>query len=370
MYLTFYTTAKPQQLTWEDILNNPYISESDLGPIKPKKITKIISEEYGEQLWNKRKPNIELLFSNIDDRAKLIENTKDHYSHFEIPKKSDPRKKRPIDAPDETLASIQGAYKDIIEKTLHFTPHNAAHAYVAERSVVTAMEKHRNNNSKWYLQIDLKNFFNSITGEWMNRILPEVYPFRFIPQESLDLIIKTALLDGGLPQGSRISPTLTNVVMVPIDHDITETLHNYKRHHYVYTRYADDITISCKEKFNPEEILKIIKDIFKKWNVPFRINNEKTRFGSTAGRNYHLGLIINKNNKISAGHEKNQKFRAMLFNFCTVGDEWEPHDVQKMLGLISYYKSFEPEFVKNTIAKYNDKFDIDIMMKAKGLINQ
>lgn len=370
MYVTFYTSVAPQQLTWADILNNPYITQGSLPPLPHKRITKEVTYEYAERLWEKRKPNLEYLFnktftSNVDS----IEDTKEHYRHFEIPKKSDPRKKRPIDAPDEQLSLIQGTYKTIIEDGLHFLEHNAAHAYVKERSVVTAMEKHQKNNSKWYLQIDLKNFFNSITGEWIKKMLNEIYPFPFIPEEEINRLIKISLLNGGLPQGSRISPTLTNVVMVPIDYTITEQLHNYNKHHYVYTRYADDITISCKEKFNPNEILNIIKTIFETFEVPFRINNEKTRFGSTAGRNYHLGLIVNKDNKISAGHERNNKFRALIYNFCIIGEEWEPKEIQKMLGLISYYKSFEPEFVEKTLQKYGEKFDMNIMARAKTLIN-
>ena len=112
-----------------------------------------------------------------------------------------------------------------------------------------------------------------------------------------------------------------------------------------------------------------LKNIFfRKWEVPFKINNEKTRFGSTAGRNYHLGIIVNKDNQLSIGHEKNQKFRAQIFNFCTVGEEWNIHDIQKMLGLISYYRAIEPAFVEKVLEKYGTKFNMDIEKRAKELI--
>lgn len=367
MYLTFYTKAKPQQLTLKDLLNNPYMSFNDLPTAPLKKVTVEITEEYAETLKEKKVLTTQLTnaWKETIDTLK----TEEHYRHFEIPKKSDPNKKRKIDAPDELLSEIQVHYKDYIEKQLQVLPHKAAHAYVEKRSTITAMQMHQKNNSKWYLQIDLKDFFNSITGGWLKNMLLEVFPFRYIPEETLNDLIKVSLLNGTLPQGSHLSPTLTNMAMVPIDYALTEKLHNYKKHHFVYTRYADDITISCKEKFDPKDIVKVIKDVFKTWNVPFKINNDKTRFGNTAGRNYHLGLIVNKDNKISVGHEKNQKFRAMLYNFCTVGDEWDISSIQKMLGLISYYKSIEPEYVTKTITKYNTKFNIDIMKKAKALIS-
>lgn len=365
MYLTFLVNNAPRQLSWEDILNNPYLTVTS-AKIDKKRITKEIPKEYADKLWEKRKPNNHTLF----EITKLPEDfkTEDHYRHFQIPKKSNPNKMRQIDAPDEILSAIQVKHKEYIENYLQVLPHKAAHAYVAKSSTVTAMKVHQNNNSKWYLQIDLKDFFNSITGPWLKTMLKEVFPFAYLPEEDLDEIIKASLLNGTLPQGSHLSPLLTNLAMVPIDHALTEQLNNLGGHHYVYTRYADDITISCKEKFNPKVIVGIIKAIFHDFDVPFQINNDKTRFGSTAGRNYHLGLIINKDNQISVGHEKNQKFRAMIFNFCTVGEEWDINDVQKMLGLISYYKAIEPEFVEKTLNKYNSKFNINILTKAKSLI--
>ena len=77
---------------------------------------------------------------------------------------------------------------------------------------------------------------------------------------------------------------------------------------------------------------------------------------------------MNKDNQLSVGHEKNQKFRAMIFNFCTTGDEWEKQHVQKMLGLISYYKAIEPDFVNKVLLKYGTKYNIDIMSKAKAML--
>lgn len=371
MFLTFYSRQTPKQITFEDLLNDPFLSAASLPIAEQKKVTVEINSEYGQRLYDKRKRETEVSTMIKNQWHEVIKDldTSEHYRHFEIPKKSNPAKKRPIDAPDELVSNIQTFYKDYIEQHLRVLPHKAAHAYVEKRGTLTAMQQHQKNESKWFLQIDLKDFFNSINGEWLKEMLLKVYPFPYIEEEILDDIVKISLLNGTLPQGSHLSPTLTNMIMVPIDHTLTEKLHNYKKHHYVYTRYADDITISCKEKFDPTEIKNIIKEVFDTYNVPFRINEEKTRFGSSAGRNYHVGLIINKENKISLGHEKNNKFRAMLFNFCTTGEEWEPKDIYKMLGLISYYKSIEPNFVTKTLTKYNEKFNIDILAKAKQLTN-
>ena len=371
LYFTFYSKKKPKQITFEDLLNDPYMTLEAVPQQGLAKVTVPVTDEYAQKYYEEHTPYKE---SHSFDTIMESINTSEHYKHFEIPKKSDPRKKRPIDAPDEQVGIIQTYYKDYIEKYLRVLPHKAAHAYVEKRGTLTAMQEHQKNCSKWFLQIDLKDFFNSITGEWLKEMLLKVYPFKFIEESTLNNIVKISLLNGSLPQGSHLSPTLTNLIMVPIDHTITERLHNYVGmngiHHYVYTRYADDITISCKYKFDPREIEGIIKEVFNDFNVPFRINPDKTRFGSSSGRNYHVGLILNKDNQISLGHEKNNKFRAMIFNFCTTGEEWETKDVYRMLGLISYYRSIEPNFVIKILDKYGQKFNMDIMAKAKQLTTQ
>ena len=366
MYLTILTKPKYKQITLEDLLNNPFISMDD---IPEKKITVEISEEYGRELYNKRYRGLNLPdMSWTDDLV-----TEEHYRHFKIPKKNG-KGFRPIDAPSETLKVAQQVYKTFIETNLKVLNHKAAHAYTSKRSIATNAETHLKNNSKWFLKIDLSNFFNSINGEWLKKMLLEVYPFKFIPEKELNRIVHLALLNGVLPQGSVLSPTLTNIVMVPIDHEITEKLHNYNKHHYVYTRYADDISISCKYKFNPKEILSVIEEVFNKWNVPFEINKDKTRFTSSNGANYHCGININYNKgkdetKLSLGHEKNNKFRAKINSFCLSGEEWDKNDIQKMLGLISYFKTVEKPFVEKVLAKYNAKYNTNILERAKHLIS-
>ena len=364
MYVTVLKPAKVKVLSIEELIVNPFLPAPEQE--KTKRVTIPISEEYGKELYmknsDKLKKQIGFLYDAVDDTA-------EHYRHFRIPKKTNPNKYRDIDAPDEILTQIQGIILNNLQNFWNIIPHAAAFAYVKNNSTIDAMKLHQKNKSNWYLHIDLKDFFPSITEDVLRKTLSQVYPFPYFPKEDMDTIIKYALLNGKCPQGSKLSPFLSNMVMVPVDYMIHERLKNLNKHHFVYTRYADDMTISCKENFKPKEIIDIIKNVFKELDLPFRINDEKTRYGSRAGSNYHLGVIINKDNKISIGHERNNKFRAMIYNFCQVGSEWEPSDVYKMLGIISYYKSIEPNFVKNVLEKYNKKFNTDILKKAKQMIS-
>ena len=91
---------------------------------------------------------------------------------------------------------------------------------------------------------------------------------------------------------------LTNAVMIPIDHRIFNDLAHKK---YVYTRYSDDIHISCVQKFDDKKMVKYIQDVLKEFGAPWKIKPEKTLFGTNkaCSSNWMLGLNLNKDNIIT-----------------------------------------------------------------------
>lgn len=377
MYLTILIPQKEQsQITLEELLENPFMEVNSTYKDAVRKTTEI-SEIYSKTLYEKRKPRLDWVDHVSMSLTTAVRTTgvEEHYRHFSIPKKSNPTKRREIYAPDETLGTLQRQYKAYLD-SLQVLSHNAAYAYTTGRDIVKANQRHQENNSRWFLQLDLKNFFPSINKEFLLKQLNKVYPFPELDNAFIESLTEFALLNDEMPQGTCLSPILSNLVMVPIDFKIEKYLKEKSGDYFVYTRYADDITISCRRKFSPEKIINAIKEIFTEEEVPFRINEEKTRFGSRAGRNYHLGLIINKDNQISVGHEKNAKFRAMIYQWCksfiTDYQGFQPPEfvdqTNKMLGLIAFYTNVEPDFVKKVLAKYNNKFNIDIIKEARKIV--
>lgn len=297
------------------------------------------------------------------------------YKSFKIPKRSDPRKFRQIDEPNQELKTYLRNVKEMIENQMMFIPHDCAHAYVKNRNVVTAMKQHQNNQSRWFLKLDLRDFFPSHDKQFIFQQMRKVYPFGVLlkhPNNGLSEAIDKALYKGGLPQGTPLSPLLSNITMVPIDHAIHQNL-KASRNHYVYTRYADDMIISCKVKFNPDVIITMIQNVLNANNAPFRINNEKTRFGSSNGRNWNLGIMYNKDLELTAGHKNNQKLRAAVFQFymdnSTPGKHWGIMETQKLIGLIAWYQSIQPERTDAIIAKYENKFNRSFKSLAAEILN-
>lgn len=288
-----------------------------------------------------------------------------HYSTFYIPKKSGGMRR--IDAPDEGLKLYLRNLKQYFEDTLKVLPHEAAHAYVKQRCPKTSLQVHQKNESKWMEKLDFHGFFPSTTKAFVLKMLKEVYPIGFLiddPQykQELEAALDYAFLNNSLPQGTPLSPTLTNIMMVPIDYDIQHKLwdmHNF----YIYTRYADDLCISSKYKFDPKDPEKTVKGILRKWGATFELNEDKTRFGSTSGRNWNLGIMLNKDNRLTIGHKQNQRFRAALHNLLedyAHGGSWEYSDRMVLAGQISYYRSIDPEYTDEVVRRYEEKYNKSI----------
>lgn len=301
-----------------------------------------------------------------DDKSTL-------YHSFKIPKRSGGL--RQIDAPLDDLMQALRELKFIFEKKLFASYHTCAFAYVRGRSTIDAVKRHQRNNSKWFLKLDYHNFFGSTTPEFVMNMLSQIFPYNELlksqrGKNALDKALSLCFLNGGLPQGTPISPTITNLMMIPIDHAIAKYAREHSPH-LTYTRYADDILLSSDLKFSWNNVQNDIIEIVNKFNAPFSLNTAKTRFGSSAGRNWNLGVMLNKDNQITVGHNKKKVFKAMLFQFCSDyknGNLWSVDDVQHLQGLKSYYEMVEGDTIKTIIKTYSQKMNMDINQKIKEIL--
>ena len=229
--------------------------------------------------------------------------------------------------------------KFIFEKKLFASYHTSAFAYIKGRCTIDAVKRHQRNKSRWFLKLDFHDFFGSSTPEFVISQLKMIFPFNEIlsskrGEEELSKALSICFLNNGLPQGTPISPALTNLFMIPIDHYIAKTVRELTPH-LVYTRYADDIILSSDMSFNWGNVQNTIIEIVQKFNAPFSLNTSKTRYGSSAGRNWNLGVMLNSNNQITIGHSKKKAFKAMLFSFMNDDKKqnpWSPQDAQWLLG--------------------------------------
>jgi hypothetical protein len=306
------------------------------------------------QAFNRSK---EALFSK--NRASL-------YNTFHIPKNSGGLRR--IDAPAPELMDALRELKTLFETQMFALYHTTAFAYVRGRSTIDAVKRHQRNESKWFLKLDFSNFFGSTTPNFVLDMLSLIFPFSEIVKRTegraeLTKALSLCFLNNGLPQGTPISPFLTNIMMLPIDHKLSNGLRDFDNRRFVYTRYADDLLISCKIDFDKDKVQGFVTDTLAKFNAPFAVKPEKTRYGSAAGRNWNLGVMLNKDNNITVGHKRKKEFKAMLDNYIRdrkSGNDWDLHDIQTLGGLISYYKMVEKEYFDYLISQCGQKHGVDI----------
>lgn len=295
----------------------------------------------------------------------------DLYRTFHIPKKSGGLRK--IDAPEPELMDALRRLKTIFEEDFKALYHTSAFAYVKHRSTVDAVKRHQANESKWFGKYDLSNFFGSTTIDFAIKMLGMVFPFSevvksTVGERELRKAIELAFLDGGLPQGTPISPLITNIMMIPVDYKLANGFRDFNHQRFVYTRYADDFLVSSKYTFSFREVEKFIVDTLKSFGAPFTIKSEKTRYGSSAGSNWNLGVMLNKDNEITVGHKKKLQFQAMLASYIMDkknGKDWDKSDVQTMEGYRNYYRMIEGDTIDKMVAHIGEKFGVDVVQLIK-----
>ena len=158
-------------------------------------------------------------------------------------------------------------------------------------------------------------------------------------------------------------------MMVAVDHKISNSLRNFDSRRFVYTRYADDLLISCKVDFDKDLVQKLVIDTLAEFSAPFSIKKEKTRYGSSAGRNWNLGLMLNAENQITIGHKRKKEFKAMLDNYMRdrlTENRWGLHDIQVLGGLISYYRGVEKDYIDHVISKCGEKHRANVRKCIKS----
>lgn len=310
----------------------------------------------------------------------------DLYRTFYIPKKSGGLRK--INAPQPELMDALRRLKRIFEDDFHALYHTSAFAYIAKRCTVDAVKRHQSNESKWFAKLDLHDFFGSTTLEFVLKMFSMIFPFNEVVKvpdgkEALETALELAFLNGGLPQGTPISPIITNIMMIPVDHELSNSFrkfissepehaddsHRALPQSFVYTRYADDFIISSKYSFDVHIVEKAVVDVLSKYNAPFTINAKKTRYGSSAGRNWNLGVMLNKDNEITIGYKRKKQFQAMMYNYMTdkrSGIEWPKGDIMTMHGLYNYYRMVEKNTIDAIVEYMNKKLGADIIASIKS----
>lgn len=294
------------------------------------------------------------------------------YHFFSIPKRHGGFRK--ISAPNPELMNALRLLKTIFEQDFGALYHTSAFAYVHGRSTLDAIKRHQANESRWFGKFDLHDFFGSTTLDFVMKMFSLVFPFSEVVKypvgkAALETALELAFLDGGLPQGTPISPLITNVMMIPVDYKLSNALRNFHDNKLIYTRYADDFLVSSRTTFSVSEVQHLIMDTLHDFGATFTLNTSKTRYGSSSGSNWNLGVMLNKDNQITVGYKRKRQFQSMLYNYITDGRNgrpWSQEDIRSLDGLRSYYRMVEADNIDAIIDHINEKMHTDVVASIRN----
>lgn len=174
----------------------------------------------------------------------------------EIPKKNDPKKKRPLGIPAFYDKLVQQVMVFILEVIYEPVFEDTSHGYRPNRSCHTALYqvKQQFTGTKWWIEGDIKGFFDNINHNKMIELLRK----RIMDEKFLRLVRKFLKAGyvyerqlhktyAGTPQGGIVSPILANIYLNELDKKVKQisleynTTKRQRRANNEYKLIADKI---------------------------------------------------------------------------------------------------------------------------------
>ena len=194
-----------------------------------------------------------------------------------------------------------------------FRPKRSAH------DALRQAQKHINTGRRYVLDMDLSKFFDEVNHQrLLSKLSKRVKDRRVI--HLIERYLRAGMMiDGieeqrskGTPQGSPLSPLLSNIVLDELDKELE------KRGHY-YVRYADDFQIYVKTKRSAERVMESLTAFIEK-QLKLQVNKEKSRIDRPWNRNF-LGysFTTHKAIKLKPAKESIKRFKNKVKHLMRMG---------------------------------------------------
>ncbi len=245
---------------------------------------------------------------------------------------------REINVPAKRLKDLQRKLLSIFDELDNSRP--SAHGFQKKRSVVTNAQVHSGPKKNFVFNLDLKDFFPSITFARVRGVFISA-PFN-LPERVATVLARVCTYKGILPQGAPTSPAISNYICRGLDGLLQQLA---KTNQSTYTRYADDLTFSFTTK-KRSQLPKTLVDTTPENAVVgeklttaidehgFKINQEKVRLRTRHVRMEVTGLTVNEFPNVQRKYI--DEIRGMLHSW-------------KAFGLIKAQEGFAEKSYRRTL---------------------
>jgi RNA-directed DNA polymerase len=220
------------------------------------------------------------------------------------------------------------------------------YAFEKNRSIPQMATMHV--GKKVILSLDLKDFFTSIKQYHLEQLF-EHLGFGKLPAKTLS---ELCTYKSFVPQGALTSPKVSNIITALTFGPILKNYCDSKG--YTLSIYADDITISCNNKFDgkdnrdtPQSLISYVTNVVRQFG--FRINREKVKLMNYYERQYVCGAVVNQ--KVNMQMSERYRLKAIVHNCSKNGIEAEASKnaltasefSAKIMGRLNWYSQLNSE---------------------------
>ncbi|AEG01600.1 reverse transcriptase family protein [Methylomonas methanica] len=228
---------------------------------------------------------------------------------------------------------------------------------VRGKSYLSNCQNH--THKKIVIKEDVSNFFPSIS----KKIIHEVWAgFFHFPSDVSELLSELVTFNGYLVQGGKASGFLCNLVLYDRESKLVE---EFSKKGFKYTRFVDDITISCLRNITKDEQTYIIRKTYGLLkSIEVNPNKRKHKIMSNGVQQQLHGVNLNTN-KPTLPKAERKKIEAAVFQ-CEKAHSENSNSIQ-------YIKQFNSAMGRvNTMKRMHPKAGqalLERLCKIKPQIN-
>ncbi|ELL4669153.1 retron St85 family RNA-directed DNA polymerase [Vibrio fluvialis] len=266
------------------------------------------------------------LIADIDDLARHMRLSKgllhslttypfEHYRVYNLTKKTG--RLRQISQPSRNMKAAQSwILRKILDKLSA-----SANSKGFEKGESTLSNALPHIGAHVILNIDLEDFFDTVPANHVYSVFHSIG----YSKEVSNILTRLTTFKEVLPQGAPTSPKLANLTCQRLD----SRIQGYAGPRgIIYTRYADDITLSALNENRIRKAKSMIEKIIEEEG--FKVNQAKTRVCGTRKRKEVTGLVISKES-VGIGRGKYRELRTIIHN-AIIKNEDESSFINGWLG--------------------------------------